>query len=894
VSPEYEHRTQRWRWLPDVGAVGAVAALVVAKCWNLVRPWDRQYRGGDFALSIEPHFYHWLKRGVVLLWDPTIGTGSWLLGGGTHPRFPVISNLHLFYPLNLLWLGLAESQESISYSALLSHHLFHYCLGGAFTYAYARVLRIDRFPAMVSSIAFVFSGFMLAQFNHWTFVDAVVWLPAILACVVRADESGRLRWGALGGAALGVALLAGAPQFAMYNAFAAGGLALVLLGRRVAARRPWGGLALACLLVPVVAFGLAAVQLLPVWTVATGSYRANLGFDWKAQGSLSPSALFQLGLPAAIRPLTTWLDDETFFYPGIMPAILAGFALTFRWDWRVGFHAALGFGSLLLALGDNLPLYRLAFDLVPGVALFRIPARILVLFDFSVAMLAGLGAHRLLVTRELAGLRRVLVWVTALAAASAPAMYLLLLWSANGALESAVAILADQYVILLIVLVLTLAAVAWQARGDAPGLVRAGILAVLVLDLVFGSLSLGGDKAHPERESVRDRELARFLGARPVPYRVNLDDRLDPPTIYRYAISVVDGGSTFAPSRFLDLYFLSEEYPSILDLLNVQYLVRLPKKRAAQADGALRLPPGAVQRIALPSPRAGRRLEVDSYLIGGRDVPGGALVATIHTIDVTGASQAWPIRAGRETAEWTMDRAGGVVGHAKPPVARSWAMPAEAFEGHSYRSSFLLAPGSRVTQLVVEREGTESWLEIEQVRLDGKPLARERSFRRVRPDLYESDDVLPRAFLVRRVRRVAPEQLLEQLKHLDPTEEALVSDALPAGWPTRTPLGRLVPLPPVRIAEYTPHRVRLETTVDEPVLLILSDTYAPGWQALDNGRPVVILRADHALRGVPLGPGSHVVEFRYRQPEFWLGLAISGATALGLAVSGVLARRRPR
>jgi hypothetical protein len=141
---------------------------------------------------------------------------------------------------------------------------------------------------------------------------------------------------------------------------------------------------------------------------------------------------------------------------------------------------------------------------------------------------------------------------------------------------------------------------------------------------------------------------------------------------------------------------------------------------------------------------------------------------------------------------------------------------------------------------------------------------------------------------------VAPEQLLEQLKHLDPTEEALVSDALPAGWPTRTPLGRPVPLPPVRIAEYTPHRVRLETTVDEPVLLILSDTYAPGWQALDNGRPVVILRADHALRGVPLGPGSHVVEFRYRQPEFWLGLAISGATALGLAVSGVLARRRPR
>jgi hypothetical protein len=873
-----------------VGAVLVVAALLVAKCWTLIRPWDREYRAGDFALSIEPHFYHWLKQGVVLLWDPTIGTGSWLLGGGTHPRFPVVSNLHLFYPLNLLWLGLAESQEAISYSALLTHHLLHYGLAGAFTYAYARVLKIDRFPALVSSIAFVFSGFMLAQFNHWTFVDTVVWLPAILACVVRADQSGRVGWGVLGGAALGVALLAGAPQFAMYQVFAVAGLGLVLLGRRVRDRRPWGGFALACALIPVVALGLSAVQLLPVWSVATDSYRANLGFNWKAQGSLSPSALFQLGLPAAIRPLTTWLDDETYLYPGVLPTILAGFALTFRWDWRVGFHAVLGLGALLLALGDNLPLYRLAFDLVPGVALFRIPARILILVNFALAILAGLGAEQLLATREIAGLRRVLVGIMALAAASAPAMYLLLLWGAGGVLENAVTTLADQYVILLLVLVLALAAVAWQARGDAPGLVRAAILAALVLDLVLGSMSLGGGKSHPDRESVRDRELAAFLAARSTPYRASLNDRLEPPTIYRAGISVVDGGSTFAPSGFLDVFFLSETNPRILDLLNVQYFVRVPKRAAADPDGALMVPPGAVQRLTLPSPRAGRALEVDSRLIGAREVPDGSLVATIHAIDDAGASRAWPIRAGHETAEWTLDRPGGTVAHGRPPVARSWTMSPEAFEGHSYRATFPLPSAFRLAQLVVEREGTGSWLEIEQVRLDGQVVARDRAYRPVRPDLYENAAVLPRAFLVRRVRRVAPESLLEHLKYLDPSEEALISDPVPPGWPTRPPLTGA--LPPVRVAELAPHRVRLETSVAEPALLILSDTYAPGWQAWDNGRPVSIVRADHALRGVFLWPGSHVVEFRYRQPAFWLGLTISGATALGLALCGALAWRR--
>jgi uncharacterized membrane protein YfhO len=96
----------------------------------------------------------------------------------------------------------------------------------------------------------------------------------------------------------------------------------------------------------------------------------------------------------------------------------------------------------------------------------------------------------------------------------------------------------------------------------------------------------------------------------------------------------------------------------------------------------------------------------------------------------------------------------------------------------------------------------------------------------------------------------------------------------------------------VRVVEYSPHRVRLETTVTEPALLVLSDTYARGWRAWDNGRPVAILRTNHALRGVYLTPGSHVVEFRYRQPAFWVGLSVTGGTVLALLVGGVLAWRR--
>jgi hypothetical protein len=80
----------------------------------------------------------------------------------------------------------------------------------------------------------MFSGFMLAHVTDWTMIDTMVWLPAILACLVRADSTGRRRWGALGSLALGVAFLAGHPQL-FYHVV----LATVALGLTLAARRAY-------------------------------------------------------------------------------------------------------------------------------------------------------------------------------------------------------------------------------------------------------------------------------------------------------------------------------------------------------------------------------------------------------------------------------------------------------------------------------------------------------------------------------------------------------------------------------------------------------------------------------------------------------------------------------
>ena len=77
---------ERRPWVRDVWPIAALAALAAVKLWAIVTPFAaaRRFLGGDFGLAVEPFFYHQLKRGVLPLWDLTLGTGSPFLGGGTH------------------------------------------------------------------------------------------------------------------------------------------------------------------------------------------------------------------------------------------------------------------------------------------------------------------------------------------------------------------------------------------------------------------------------------------------------------------------------------------------------------------------------------------------------------------------------------------------------------------------------------------------------------------------------------------------------------------------------------------------------------------------------------------------------------------------------------------
>jgi hypothetical protein len=159
--------------------------------------------------------------------------------------------------------------------------------------------------------------------------------------------------------------------------------------------------------------------------------------------------------------------------------------------------------------------------------------------------------------------------------------------------------------------------------------------------------------------------------------------------------------------------------------------------------------------------------------------------------------------------------------------------------------------------------------------------------------LYENEGqrVLPRAWLVDRIIPApeAEEAALERLASLDLAREALVHlppDDLPPGLaPERPGLAQASEgaTRTARITRYSAGALEIETVADGAALLVVSDSYYPGWRAAVDGRPVPLLRTNVILRGVPVPAGRHQVRLWFDPLSVRLGFALS---ALALVANG--------
>ena len=87
---------------------------------------------------------------------------------------------------------------------------------------------------------------------------------------------------------------------------------------------------------------------------------------------------------------------------------------------------------------------------------------------------------------------------------------------------------------------------------------------------------------------------------------------------------------------------------------------------------------------------------------------------------------------------------------------------------------------------------------------------------------------------------------------------------------------------------YQWNSVELEASANRESLLVLTDTWFPGWTATVNGKEVPIYRANSYFRAVPLSPGLNRVKFVYRPWQFTAGCAVTFFTLLTLSILGAL------
>lgn len=153
--------------------------------------------------------------------------------------------------------------------------------------------------------------------------------------------------------------------------------------------------------------------------------------------------------------------------------------------------------------------------------------------------------------------------------------------------------------------------------------------------------------------------------------------------------------------------------------------------------------------------------------------------------------------------------------------------------------------------------------------------------------VFTVPDPLPRAYLVTgtRIDSAAGESSVVTSPSFDATREVALdaaSERTPSP-PADHPPGR------ASIVARRSDRLSIDVSASVPAVLVVTESYDPGWRAWVDGEPAPVWRANAIFRAVPVEVGDHRVEMRYRPPSVAWG---AGASVLGCVLTAVLIGRR--
>ncbi|MBN2384108.1 YfhO family protein [bacterium] len=326
-----------------------------------------------------------LLAGQLPLWNPYYYCG--------HP-FLANPQTFVFYPVTLLY-ALFSLPLAFNYDVII--HVF---IAGIGMMCFVRYLTDSRPAALASSIIFSFNGYFMDKIHagHLTMIHTAALMPWILYCLERFIRTRRIGSLLATGSVFGLQILGGEPQNSYYTALM---IVLYIITRsatllKTESKKSVFRMLFKSLLIPMVACGLSAVQLLPSLEFVLLSDRSSHSFEFATLMSFGPEFFLRFLIPTP-TPLMGYDYWEMSCYLGVLAIMLILVGLLFSRDRHLVFcFALISLFAITVLTGKYSPLYHAYFSCLPGISFFRIPARCLILLVLSASVLAGLGVQYLL------------------------------------------------------------------------------------------------------------------------------------------------------------------------------------------------------------------------------------------------------------------------------------------------------------------------------------------------------------------------------------------------------------------------------------------------------------------------------------------------------------------
>jgi hypothetical protein len=861
---------------PRRPASGALTIDPVAS--SQILPWDKLV--GDS-----------MRHGHLPLWNPYSLTG-----------LPLLANIQsaAFFPLQVL--------QDLTPSALWSvFYLLRFSVAGLFTFLFLRRAGLDGPPAATGASFFVLSGASILYFRLEPVFNSTVVLPVVLYYCERLNGDSSRKHLVLASVAFACLLVSGQPEVTALNA-----LFLVAYSAFRGWRRSAEGVPISRVATPFVMYPVGALLAMP-FLLPVLEYLAQAGSEPReAFGKLAlspaiavlqiaPYLLGDVHQPVSQQAASLFSWNLIGGYTGIVGgylAILAAFSNT-----RREFRGLCGFAmtaatAVLLKIYGLPPSQWIAELPVLGRFLFtRYSGAVLAI---ALAILAAIGAQAFPRSEETGARRKAFLVTTGLC-------LLLLLPVVNLVpFPTGVTTLSvPSPLLILFSFLLAIGVLAFRGGGPWRHLTMAGLLSAELI-LLASSVLRGLPKAtelfsEPAFVSfLKDRQArdhgrmyafdgflhGNYAAAYGV-YGLNVCEGLIPFNVRAFASryldpgvdpAFLDGASAFRTSGTAREAL--REHKKYYDFIGVRFLVASPRAGAIvqgrprsfptnRQNVAVGVSPGATVRVRFRLEReelSGIRVLMATYgrrnggtiVLRVKDARGSELSrgerSAADLVDNEFAEFRFPSvrleRGADVTLEWAYS--GGAVGDA----VAFWCEP-DTRTGYELEGSGV----SDVRPYIVQ-QSDEGWVQIYDA--DAR--------------IWENPAAMPRVFFVPRVRVAGTTaEALDMLVSMDLKHEAVVtsrqSDLSLGGSGADADVR-------VTINEMTADTITVSVRQARKGLLVMTDTYYPGWVAYVDGASRPVYETDGAFRGVYLEAGDREVSFEYRPRTLRAGLLLSGVTIL--------------